>query len=298
MNVMMGILILGILYVFIEIYRETHSFVVTRYTGRTEKLPIDGKEKKIIFLSDFHNQDYGKKEEKLLRILREEKPDVILIGGDMLVGKKDCKYDIALRFIKQLPQIAPVYYANGNHEQRMHEKPKKYGTIYWSYKKELEDAGIRFLVNDRLILGEEREQMELIGIELPQECYERGVKYPLRESEITERIGTAGECYTILMAHHPAYASVYWNWGADLVFSGHLHGGVVRLPHFGAVISPQFHMHPQYSGDYYQKGNKGIVVSKGLGTHTIPIRLWNPAEMIVFTLKGEAREEDSRKNKE
>lgn len=285
MKILVGIILIFLLYILIEIYWETHHFVITRYEVKSKKLSKEGKPKKIIFLSDFHNQSYGEKSIKLVDAIRKEHPDVILIGGDMIVGKNNVPYTNALDFVKQLPKIAPVYYANGNHEQRMHENPKVYGEIYWNYKKELEKEGIVFLINSTVSFGDD--DIWISGMELPKRCYTKIKKEALELSEIEERMGHKEEGFYILMAHHPGYAKKYWQWGADLVLSGHLHGGVVRVPFLGAAISPQYHLFPRYSGGYYKEGEKGIIVSKGLGMHTIKIRLWNPAEVIVFNLQGE-----------
>ena len=129
-------------------------------------------------------------------------------------------------------------------------------------------------------------KLRLYGMELPFGCYKKGWKVcPLTTGEMEERIGSAEtDAYCILMAHHPLYAETYWKWGADLVLSGHLHGGIARLPLLGGVISPQFRLFPRYSGDCYEKDGKYIVVSKGLGTHTINFRFWNPAELVVLDI--------------
>ena len=285
MKILAGIILIFLLYICIEIYLETHRFVITRYEVKTKKLPKERKAKKIIFLSDFHNQKYGEKSIKLVQAIQKEHPDLILVGGDMLVGKSTIPYTNAVDFVKQLPAIAPVYYTNGNHEQRMHEKPEIYENLYWQYKEELEKEGVVFLNNDRIVFDEDN--FQIVGMELPKKCYTKIKKAELELSEMKERIGEKEDRFTILMAHHPGYAKQYWQWGADLVLSGHLHGGVVRLPFLGAAISPQYHLFPRYSGGYYKEGEQGIIVSKGLGMHTIKIRLWNPAEMVVFTLQGE-----------
>ena len=289
MNLWLFLLILfglGVAYIVIEIYRETHSFVVTHYQIESEKLSKDMDEIKIAFLSDFHNQEYGSASCELVNAIALEQPDVILIGGDMLVGKKGHSYANAVNLVEQLPKIAPVYYANGNHEQRMHENTEKYGETYNEYKAILEKAGVHFLVNKKNVVEKNGQKLEIAGIELPKGVYVKGSHYKLKEEEIKNRIGKVGENYTILLAHHPRYAKEYWNWGADLALSGHLHGGVVRLPFVGGVISPQIHLFPYYSGDCYQSNGKTMVVSKGLGTHTLNIRLWNRAELVVLTLNG------------
>lgn len=286
MKILLGIICIFLIYIAIEIYWETHSFIIKRYEVKTKKLPTDMKQKKIIFLSDFHNQEYGKNSEKLVEAIRKEQPDLILIGGDMVVGKKDIPCTNGLEFVKQLPSIAPVYYANGNHEQRMKERESWYGRKFLDYKEELDKYGIHFLMNEDVVLGEGEEKIRITGLEIPIACYKKFEKLPLYLADIEECIGHVKDGFQLLLAHHPAYAKTYWEWGADLVLSGHLHGGVVRIPFIGAVINPQYHLFPRYSGDYYKNGDKGIIVSRGLGMHTIKIRLWNRAEMVVFTLEG------------
>ena len=97
-----------------------------------------------MFLSDLHNKEYGAGNERLLDAICKARPDLILIGGDMLVGKKGCSFAPALEFVSKLPAIAPVYYACGNHEQRMKRKPEVYGEVYQEYQKQLEECGVHF----------------------------------------------------------------------------------------------------------------------------------------------------------
>lgn len=91
-----------------------------------------------------------------------------------------------------------------------------------------------------------------------------------------------GKDYSILMAHNPAYMDAYKKWGADLILSGHLHGGLVRCPGIGAVVTPQGFLFPKYSGEMRREGEQTIVVSRGLGSHTINIRLFNMPEVIAI----------------
>ena len=103
----------------LEAYREQQYFKVTEDGVVSRRLNGLKKEKKIVFLSDLHNKEYGVGNERLLDAICKARPDLILIGGDMLVGKKGCSFAPALKFVSKLPAIAPVYYACGNHEQRM-----------------------------------------------------------------------------------------------------------------------------------------------------------------------------------
>lgn len=285
MQIIAGIILVLAILAGIEIYREVHYFKRTDYTIVSEKLNIpEEEEKKIVFLSDLHNQQYGQNNEKLVKAIRESAPDLIWIGGDMLIGKEDTDYAPALSFVKEITGICPVYYANGNHEQRMKESPDDYQYSYAEYKEALKACGVYFLENETIYFPDWN--VTLRGLEIPLSCYRRFRKGTLTIEEIEERIGQADvSAYEILLAHNPTYMETYQKWGADLVLSGHLHGGVVRIPGILGVISPAFELFPKYSGDLYRDGDKISVVSKGLGTHTFHIRLWNPAEFIVLHLK-------------
>lgn len=283
-----AIILLLAMYICIEIYRELHHFKTVTYTIETEKLKKGDGRLTIVFLSDLHNHEYGKDNEELVHAIEEAKPDYIIAGGDMLIGRKGAHvYEIAEKFMKKIAEIAPVYAANGNHEQRMHEQVEYYGDAFEIYKSSLETSGIRWLLNDTESIKWGDSTIRISGVELPMDCYRRPRKHWVNVEDIKERIGTSNEdAYQILVAHHPDYAKAYRAWGADLTLSGHLHGGIARLPLIGGVISPQIGIFPKYSGDCYDLGDSKIVVSKGLGTHTVNIRFWNPAEMIVLHIEG------------
>lgn len=270
-----------------EWIREILTFKITHYDIKSDKLNKLNHERKIIFLCDLHNNRYGKNNEKLLAAVKEQKPDLILIGGDMLVGKPETSTKVAEDFVRKLKEICPVYYANGNHEQRMKIYPEKFGTKYQEYKNAVEQSGVQFLENEHLDLILDTCQVQIHGLEIPREGYKKFRKTVVSLEQIEERIGKADASkYQILLAHNPIYADTYLEWGADLVLSGHLHGGIVRIPGLGGVITPQFRLFPKYSGELTIQDGKYVVVSKGLGTHTIKIRFLNPAEMIVLHLHG------------
>lgn len=283
MRTWMIVLAVLIVLVLLEVFRELHCFQVKEYVVESEKLTGCGEEKRIVFLSDLHNHVYGKDNAKLLFAIQNAKPDLILVGGDMLVGKQGSSYEPALHFLRSLTDISPVYYANGNHEQRMKENPESYDTSYLEYKMELQRAGVYFLENETITI----EGLKITGLEIPLSGYRRLRKGKIEADEITQRIGKKeGKEFHILMAHNPCYMELYKSWGADLILSGHLHGGVVRIPGILGVITPGFQLFPKYSGDLYKEEKQTVVVSKGLGTHTVNIRFLNPAEVIVLRLRG------------
>lgn len=278
-----------IVYCLIEMIRELRDFRVTKYRICSQKLNGIKREKKIIFLSDLHNRMYGEENERLLESIRNQHPDLILIGGDMLVRKDGNSYDKTVYFLAKLPGICPVYCANGNHEQKLKELPDKYEQSYEEYKKALTASGIHMLENASETVKLEEVPVKLSGLEIPLGAYARFGKKELSLKEITDRIGEHGDDYQILLAHHPGYMKEYLAYGADLILGGHYHGCVVQLPGIGGVISPNFTLFPKYSGGIYQEGEQTAVVSRGLGTHSVPLRLWNWPELIVLELSGNER---------
>lgn len=278
-----------IVYCLIEMIRELRDFRVTKYRICSQKLNGIKREKKIIFLSDLHNRMYGEENERLLESIRNQHPDLILIGGDMLVRKDGNFYDKTVHFLAKLPGICPVYCANGNHEQKLKELPDKYEQSYEEYKKALTASGIHMLENASETVKLDEVPVKLSGLEIPLGAYARFGKKELSLKEITDRIGEHGDDYQILLAHHPGYMKEYLTYGADLILGGHYHGCVVQLPWIGGVISTNFTLFPKYSGGIYQEGEQTAVVSRGLGTHSVPLRLWNWPELIVLELSGNER---------
>lgn len=298
-----------------EMYRELHRFRVTHYEVHSSKLnplvqdtdeSMDKKTEncgsfsgqgtsclgKIIFLSDLHNHVYGRQNEALFEAIKTEKPDLILIGGDMLVGKEEVRYQEALDFVSQLPHLCPVYYANGNHEQRIKENPEKYSLSYEEYREALRAHGVYFLENESCDVSIGKINLRISGLELPLRVNKKFRKASVSVNDISKCLGESESCtgktstvnYRILLAHNPSYMKAYKEWGADLILSGHLHGGCVRLPGIGGIITPQAFLFPKYSGEMTVKGTQTIIVSKGLGTHTFNVRLFNPAEVISISL--------------
>lgn len=281
-----------------EIYREVHSFTVTGYNVTSPRLNGLSRETRVLFLSDLHNRIYGRHNDRLLRAVRRENPDLILIGGDMLVGKPDEPFDAAIEFVSQLPAICPVCYANGNHESRMKEHPEKYGSAYTDYKRKLTECGVSFLENDIIHLNLNGQEIAVCGLEFPEYTYRKFRKPCMGKKEVSDYLSRCHKAdditaknprmipdqYTVLLAHNPACMDACLEWGADLILSGHLHGGLVRIPGIGGIITPQGFLFPKYSGEMTRVGEQTVIVSRGLGSHTLNIRLCNIPEMISIRL--------------
>lgn len=287
---MLLIIIVVILFIcFVECVREICTFQVTHYKIHSDKLK-NIHPKKIVLLSDLHNCSYGKNNEKLLQVIKRENPDMILIAGDMLVGKKGVSTEVARKFLKELPKICNTYYANGNHEQRMKNDPEKYGDTYREYNRFLKSQGVLYLENEKGIEKWDELEVEVLGLEIPDNAYGKFCKVSIPEDYVEQCFGKADDTkFQILIAHNPLFVKQYLNWGGDLIVSGHLHGGVVRIPFWRGIISPQGGLFPKYSGEMKKEGETTVIVSKGIGLHTIPVRLLNPTEVIVLHI-GDSEE--------
>lgn len=278
---------MGMLFLMLgEGIRECRGFRMTHYyPGISNKQTKGQDENRIVFLSDLHNRVYGSQNDSLLEKIRSVEPGLILIGGDMLIGKRNASPKQALELIRRLPEIAPVYYALGNHEQRLKSHVEKYGDVMYYYKKELTAAGVHFLENesaDVLLPGLE---LRVTGLALPLDSYEKIKHTSITGRDVKKLTGPADKSrYQILLAHNPAYVPAYKRWGADLVLCGHLHGGILRIPGWRGVVTPQATLFPKYSGEMTVEDNTAVVVSKGLGTHTVNLRIFNPAEVVVIHL--------------
>lgn len=260
------------------------NFKVTRYRvrigngNRVLERPFSA-----VFLSDLHNVSYGENNRLLLQEIRNENPALVLVAGDMLTAGRETQMDAAVSLMNELTKRYQVYYANGNHEHRMKEKPEKYGASYERYSNTIKSLGVHLLENGSERLEIQRMALRIWGLELDQTYFRRGGRSVLTASRIDEMLGRPEEgCFHILLAHHPAYFDAYASWGADLTLSGHLHGGMIRLPFVGGLVSPQMRLFPKYDKGLYTKKGKKLIVSAGLGNHTVNIRINNPPELVVI----------------
>ncbi len=258
------------------------KFNTTFYKIQSDKLKTQSV--KLAVISDLHNVELGKENENLLWKLKEQSPDAILIAGDLVLGKKDSSFLIPYAFLKEAMHIAPVYYALGNHEQRMKRKPEFYGEGYLEFEKKVRKLGVIFLENETKELKIGKEKILVSGLLPPYKYYKKGSKDFLESVEINELLGEASlKQFHVLLAHTPKYGESYFKWGCDVTFSGHYHGGMVQLPFLGGVISPDFQIFPKYCKGHFVKGERHLIVSGGLGEHTVPLRIFNPRELVIVT---------------
>lgn len=261
------------------------KFKITNYKIESEKL---SQKLKLVMISDWHNVVFGERNEPVFTTLRNIAPDAILIAGDLVLGKEEAPLWPALETLKELVLIAPVFYAPGNHEQRMKQYPQNYEASFEDYEKEFKKLGVHYLENKKETLLIKGEEIQIYGLKLPYEYYKKGSKKAKKgpdAEELKKLIGTSSrDNFQILLAHTPRYARTYFEWGADLTLSGHYHGGVMRLPFGGkGALSPDFVLFPKYCYGLFRQGEKNLITGSGLGEHTFPIRIANPRELVVIS---------------
>ncbi len=258
--------------------RDSRRFVVAKYRITSPKLR---KKCRIVMLSDLHNKEYGAGNGRLLQAVREQEPDLVLVAGDMVTANGEkTRIQEPLAFLRRLAAEYPVYYGNGNHEYRIKVYREDYGDIYDTYARELRKSGVRLLENGRVYLPEYH--MEICGLEIGRRYYKRLRRTSMDRQYMEKLLGKADkDCMELLIAHNPDYFKQYAAWGADLTLSGHVHGGVMRLPLLGGVISPSVRIFPKYDGGLYEESGRRMILGRGLGMHTIPIRIFNPGELVV-----------------
>lgn len=274
------LLVMGVGVFFRSLY-ERKTLSVSRYELETDKIRTD---KTFVFLSDLHDNCFGEGQKTLLDAIKKEKPDGVLIGGDMMVVKSEADTGAALFLIKKLAERYPIYYGNGNHENRMDQNRDKYGEQYEGFKRQLEKLKVFHLSDDSAGLGS---HIRIYGLNIEETYYKKFQNKAMEKGYIEERIGKADEgTYCILLAHSPMFHKAYAQWGADLTLSGHFHGGTIRIPGLGGLMTPQFQFFQKYCGGIHRIRDKVMIVSRGLGTHSINIRLNNKPELVVIHLKA------------
>lgn len=262
---------------------DCNRFVTVRYELKSKKI---ARECAFVLLSDLHNKSFGKQNERLLKKIDELAPEAILTAGDMLTSAEGEEYRVAVGLMERLGAKYPVYYGMGNHEHRMGLNRERYGNIYETYMESLHNAGIEPLINENVDLVSSN--INICGLQMDRCYYKHFSKYPMQGNYLRDTLGPSKkDKFQILIAHNPDYFEEYAEWGADLVVSGHVHGGLMRLPVLGGVVSPKLTFFPKYDGGRYEKGESVMILSRGLGTHTLPIRIFNPGELIVIRLSPE-----------
>lgn len=253
---------------------------------RDEKIPAAFDGFILCQVSDVHNEARGEGNAALLRALREAAPDLICITGDFLDSRRT-DLDFALELAGQLAEIAPAVYVTGNHEARLKDLS--------ALEAGLAARGVRVLRDDWMPLARGGEEIALLGLDDPG--FAAGEDWTLSEgldqtqARLSALLAQAGDRFSLVLSHRPELLPAYAEAGADLVLSGHAHGGQVRLPGIGGLFAPGQGILPRLTSGVHARGETRLVVSRGLGNSAFPLRVFNPPEIVTVTLRAGAEGE-------
>ena len=280
-KILLGILAVLLLWGIGDILYDIHFFRVTPYHLKDQRIK---KPFRFVVLSDLHDKRFGKGNCRLIKTIRRLSPDAVLVAGDMVTAKGHVKIAPAAELFEILSTEFPVYYGMGNHEERIKRRPDLYGDVYGAYAARLKKCGIEPLENLHASLPEYG--IRIYGFTADKRFYRRFHNLPMPEEYLAGCLGKRDESqYTILLAHNPDYFADYSAWGADLVLSGHNHGGIVHVPLLGGMVAAKCTLFPKYDAGYFKEGKSVMLLSRGLGTHTLPVRVLNRAELLYVTLE-------------
>ncbi|MCR5747252.1 MAG: metallophosphoesterase [Lachnospiraceae bacterium] len=252
---------------------------ISHYKIHNEKVT---KKTRLAVIADLHNcmcEDGGR---QLFHVIEREEPDIVIIAGDFIDGSGVSVN--TMHFLKLLAQRFNVIYGMGNHEKKLIERRKyKNNGSFELLRKTLNECGLKILSNGNRIIADAN--IKISGLDLPLSYFKRYGHVPLGFCKMRRMLGEIDDrYYNILIAHDPLHFISYSDYGADLVLSGHLHGGVMRLPFFGGVISPELKLFPKYDAGEFERNGSKMLVTKGLGMHTIHVRINDPTELMIVDI--------------
>jgi uncharacterized protein len=254
--------------------------VVSRCEFASIKVPEALNGYKIIHISDLHNHAFGKDQSEIVSKISDECPNVIFITGD-LIDRRHTDIDTAMNFIKRAVDISRVYFVSGNHEELWAGRAKLYSL--------LKDAGVILLDNSSAVIKKNGCAFRVFGLPDPSVF---GSNSDTVSSEVLEAskemlrglISENSPFIQILLTHRPDLIKLYSECGADLVFTGHAHGGQIRLPLIGGLYAPGQGIFPRLTSGMHMSGNTTMVISRGLGNSLFPLRVFNPPEIVSLKL--------------
>ena len=270
--------------VILFVYSQSSGYNIVEYhldTHKDIRTPV-----RFVMLSDLHNTDVTHDHNRrLVESIEALSPDFVILAGDMITSYLEpvSSSQKAYELLSELSKRFKVYYGLGNHEQRYREEPSKFPGRFDELEDHVKSLGIEFLSDAYCDVADTG--IRIYGFDIPIDNYKRAVRTHLPKDILKDVFGDADkDRYDILIAHAPDHFDDYAAWSPDLVLSGHLHGGMIAIPGIGGVISPQLKLFPKYDFGKYTKGDTTMIVSRGIGWHSIPIRIFNKAEIVLITI--------------
>lgn len=274
------------LVIFIVFKVNKNKVDITKYNIVNEKIPTEFNGFKIVQLSDFHSKGYKETTEKIITKINNINPDIVVMTGDMISWELE-NIDEFNKLIKEVCAKFPVYYINGNHEQLAQILKK---SEYDNFITEIKELGVVIINNSYIEVIKKDQSIRLYEIDIPLDdstglyITEEQIEDNYVENILSE---IDSEKFNILLAHNPLFIDEYSKWGADLVLSGHIHGGIIRIPLINkGIISPEKELFPKYDAGDFKVGDTIMIVNRGIGSSSFDLRIFNSPEISVITLKN------------
>lgn len=266
--------------------KYTNKIDVTEYSILNEKIPQEFNDFKIVQLSDFHSNGYKDTTDIIINKIENINPDIVVMTGDM-VSWEIGNIDELEKLISSLSINYPIYYINGNHEQLLEITNLK---EYNEFLNKIKSLGVTYIKNNFVEIIRDGQSINLYEIDIP---LMEGNGLYVKEGELDDDYinsklsNIKSNKFNILLAHNPLFIDEYSSWGADLVLSGHIHGGIIRIPIIDVgVLSPEKKFFPKYDSGEFKVGDTTMIVNRGIGTSSIKLRVFNNPEISVITLKS------------
>lgn len=245
---------------------------ISRYEVASQKLPESFDGFKIVQLSDLHGAEFGEDGMELVDKVGSLEPDMIALTGDFVTDEGDLAAveKLAARLVK----LCPVYFISGNHE---------FGSgLAVKVRNILERAGVKYLSNEYLTINRGDDEILLGGVEDPLAYADM-----LSPDELAQKMNDAApDAFKILLGHRNYWMTEYPELPVDLIFCGHAHGGLIRIPGVGGLIGTDRRFFPDFDAGEYNNGRYTLIVSRGLG-NSVPIpRIFNRPEIVCVELSS------------
>lgn len=260
--------------------RQLTQVVTTQYVIESDRVPSAFDGFRIVQVSDLHNNKFICHEGRLAERVKRLRPDIVVITGDIADDIRP-DFDIAVRFVRSVSAFADIFYVPGNHEAALKNRDLLF--------RRLKYAGATLLFDRGEIVEHGGEHIALTGVIDPHFDRFRSGKVSnnmrlmmhFRDMEPVDP-----DLFNVLLSHRPEHLPLYAGNRFDLVFAGHAHGGQWRVPPLGGLYAPNQGILPEYTSGVYELAGTQMVVSRGLGNSVMPLRIGNPFELVLATLKS------------
>ena len=280
---MIYVIFVIILIIYTLIYISNNCPVIRKYKIKNKKISDKFNGLKIVHISDVHSKIFGKNNEKVIQKVKDINPDIIIMSGD-IIDKREKDMDKFINMYKEIYLKYPVYYSIGNHERKL-------GYIkYKEYINKLRKLGVHVIINGKEKIVKDNEEIIINALKFRENMQPKKLTFNRKNKYIKYMYNKLKNIdntkFNILIAHDPENFKLYKELEMDLIFSGHVHGGLIRFGKY-CLLSPRRKFFPKYSYGKTQEDGITIITSSGMGNASIPIRLFNRPEIVEVILNKE-----------